>query len=324
MSTGRRRPASPSLELGDFKNAADRVRPHVVRTPLRSAGPELWLKLENRQKTGSFKVRGALSKVLGLADDELQAGVVCASAGNHGLGVAYACSLRGAPCTVVVPAEAPEVKTGAIRSRGADLIAVPGGYGAAEARGRALAEKREAVWISPYNDLDVISGQGTIGLELAEQRSSAGERYRVYVPTSGGGLLCGIGLALAALGEPAEVVGVQAAAAPYLHTYFMGQDPAAVVETETLADGLAGPVEAGSVTFNLLADSCDEIQLVNESEIVEALRWLRWKGVVAEPSAAVGLACALREADEETTRVAIISGGNLDEGLARELLGEVR
>ncbi len=142
------------------------------------------------------------------------------------------------------------------------------------------------------------------------------------MPASGGGLLCGVGLALKGTGARVTVVGVQTAAAPYLHTAFYGGDPAEVEELPTLADGLAGPVEVGSVTLRLLRDACDEMCLVEEEAIVESMRWLGSQGEVVEPAGAVGLACAWKDASATERRVVIVSGGNLDAGLASEVLGQ--
>jgi threonine dehydratase len=204
-----------------------------------------------------------------------------------------------------------QVKVDRIRALGAELVFAEGDYGAAEAKGRDLALERGAAWISPYNDVEVIAGQGTIALELVEQLGlRGGPLWEVYVPVSGGGLVCGIGLALKAAGAPVRVIGAQPEAAPYLKTYFEGGDVERVVETPTIADGLAGAVEAGSVTFALLRDAVDEFVLVSEEEIWEAMRWAdREAQEVIEPAAAVALAACLAGRGER--RVAVLSGGNV-------------
>jgi threonine dehydratase len=298
----------------DFERAKTLLQPLVRETPLRPTEiPGLFLKCEHEQLTGSFKVRGALNKVLQLSYEERGRGLVAASAGNHGLGVAYAALKTHAKATIVVPDDAVQPKVDGIRALGGEVIAVPGGFGAAEARGRELAEERQAVWVSPYNDLLVIEGQGTLGLEIDHQLKSASDERgacEVYVPVSGGGLACGVGLALKEVGAY-RVVGVQTSAAPYMAAFYSGDDPETVRETPTLADGLAGPVERGSVTFDLLRDALDDMRVVSEAELREALE-LAWRefGVLVEPSAAVPLAAALK-IDGDRRRVVILSGGNL-------------
>jgi threonine dehydratase len=305
--------AAEYLDLATFQRARARIGPHVKATPARRIGEgPVWLKCENRQQTGSYKIRGALNKVLGLSAEELSRGVVAASAGNHGQGVALAATMRGVKATIVVPAGAVRVKVDRIRSLGAELVFAEGDYASAEAKGHELALRRGAAWISPYNDLDVIAGQGTIALELVEQLGLLGDpAWEVYVPASGGGLICGIGLGLKAAGASVRVIGVQPEAAPYLKTYFDGGDIDRVVETPTIADGLSGAVEAGSVTFALLRDAVDEFVLVSEEEIWDAMRWAdREAEEVIEPSAAVALAACLTGRGDR--RVAVLSGGNVD------------
>lgn len=303
----------PSSVL-NFEGAAGRISSRIRKTALVEIPANgLLLKREQDQVTGSFKVRGALNKVLQLGPEEAGRGIVAASAGNHGLGVAYAARESGAQATVVVPDSAVKTKVDGIRALGSEVILVPGGFGAAEARGRALAEELGAVWISPYNDQQVIEGQGTLGLEVDRQirdRSVEPDDCDVYVPVSGGGLACGVGLALKGRGEY-RVIGVQTEAAPYMAAFLSGREVGDVKETPTLADGLAGPVEAGSITFDLLPSAVDEIQLVDEPELMTALRFAQSSlGMLVEPAAAVALAAALR-ADSQRRRVVILSGGNL-------------
>jgi len=312
--------SSQRVDLELIRDARRRIEGLVTSTPLLQAG-RLWLKCENHQPTGSFKVRGALNKILGASPRELAPGVVAASAGNHGLGVAFACKLRGTRATVVVTRDAVGAKVAGIIALGAEIVRVDGGYADAELEGKNLAHSRGAFWVSPYNDAEVIAGQGTIGLEIVEQLELplAGRRITIYVPVSGGGLISGIGLAVKGLAADVRIIGVQAEAAPYIHTYLKGGDIRKVVETPTIADGLAGPVEEGSITLELIKTVVDDTQLVDEASIREALRWVRretreW----VEPSAAVGVAAALRQ-DPEQEAVVILSGGNIDQALKDEL-----
>ncbi|MGA9531987.1 MAG: pyridoxal-phosphate dependent enzyme [Anaerolineales bacterium] len=311
---------TPHLDISAFEAAARRIRPYVNETYLREISPGLWVKCEYEQVTGSFKFRGALNKVLQLDSSARTRGVVCASAGNHGLGVAKSCAIVGIRCSVYVPASAPAAKTDAILSLGAHLTVVDGGYGLAEMVGLEAARTTGAVWISPYNDADVIAGQGTIGLELARQFTEAMLSCPlVFIPASGGGLVCGVGLALHALGSDARIVGVQTEAAPYLHAALAGLDLESIEERPTIADGLAGPIEKGSVTLSLLARAVERIDLVGEGEIVAAMRWLADRGTVIEPSAAVALAAA-RRVTATTPKVAVLSGSNVDPTLVKSVL----
>jgi threonine dehydratase len=313
-------PASLPVDLDRVLAARERIGGLVKRTPMIQAGL-LGLKCEQEQPTGSFKVRGALNKILGASPRDLAPGVVAASAGNHGLGVAYACKLRGTPATIVVPENAVSAKVAGIMALGAEIVRAPGGYADAELQGRQLAEAHGAFWVSPYNDPEVIAGQGTIGLELVEQLKSvlgtpSGE---VFVPVSGGGLISGIGIALKGLAPGVRVIGVQPEASPYMYVHFKGGDMGQVVETPTIADGLAGAVEEGSITLDIVNAVVDDMQIVDETAIREAVRWIRRStGAWVEPSAAAAVAAALRD-DQGRQRVVVLSGGNIDQGLKEEL-----
>jgi len=293
--------------------ARKRLRGLIVETPLVSWDEGLWLKCENAQVTGSFKLRGALNKILVLSADELRSGVVAASAGNHGQGVAYAARLVGTKATIVVPDDAVRRKVDGMRRLGAEVVQIPGGYGAAEASGRRLAQERRAVWVSPYNDAEVIAGQGTIGLELIEQIPAFAGGVEVFVPVSGGGLASGIGLSLEKWAERFRVLAVQVENAAYMHALFHGLDPRQVVETATLADGLSGPVEESAITLELVRRVARDVLLVSEAELLAALRfaWVE-KALPMEPSSAVALAAALRQGPRQgRARIVIVSGGNV-------------
>jgi threonine dehydratase len=312
---------SAEISLGQVRAAQVRIGPHIRRTALRACGVKgLFLKCENRQVTGSFKVRGALNCVLSLEDAEAESGVVATSAGNHGMGIAFAARLRGCRATIVVPHDAVQKKIDGIRALGAVVEQVDGGYAAAEVEGIRLARERGAVWVSPYNDPVVIAGQGTIGVELSEDLAPAdrGAQCRVYVPVGGGGMVSGIGVALKSSLREVRVIGVQPANSSYLHEFFLGRDPANVVESPTLADGLSGPVEAGSITYDLVGDVVDEMQLVSEREIEQAMVWADDAGEIVEPSAAVALAAGLRD-HQGTIRLVVLSGGNVDDELLLRL-----
>jgi len=305
----------------DIDRAERRIRSHILETPFfewPQAG--IWLKCENEQLTGSFKLRGALNKVLGLSTEDLRRGLVAASAGNHGIGVAVAATVARTSATVVVPENVVERKRRTLEALGAEVRLAAGDFAVAEREGHALAAERGAVWVSPYNDAEVIAGQGTLGLELGRQLRARRlqNEIEVYVPVSGGGLLAGVGLGLRLAEAPVRLIGVQTESAPYFHRYLRGEDPATVVEQPTLADGLAGAVEAGSITWDLVRQLADNVLLVSEAEIRQALlRVHRQTGMLIEPSAAVALAACL--AGRGKHRIAILSGGNADPSLLPRL-----
>jgi len=298
--------------------AARRLHGQIQHTPL-TYDPELniYLKWENRQKTGSFKIRGALNKVLSLESWELQRGLVTASAGNHGQGVAYAASLVGAPVVVFASEHAVPAKVEAMRALGADVRLVPGGYEAAEQAGIAFAAENERVWISPYNDGQVIAGQATVGLEVLEQLRPQVPAV-IAAPVGGGGLAVGIGAAVERVSPRPYVIGVQSVASPFFYALFTHGTQHGVVELDSLADGLAGAVESGSITVPLARRLLHEILLVTEEEVSRAVAyaWRRYAEKI-EGAAAVTLAAALngslrdRCPKEECPLVVIISGGNI-------------
>jgi threonine dehydratase len=296
--------------------AAQRIAPYIRLTPVTfDSARNLHIKWENEQVTGSFKARGALNKALALEEWEQRAGLVAASAGNHGQGVALAGQLLHAPVTVFASEHAVPVKLNAMRAMGAQVNLVAGGYPQAESAGKAYAAEQNQTWISPYNDGQVIAGQGTIGLELAQQIALT-RAQTVFIPASGGGLAAGIGASLSQHATRPRLVGVQAQAAPFLHHLFHHgtQD---VTETDTLADGLSGAVEEGSITIPLAQTLLDDFVLVSEEEIGRALAFAyQTYGAVIEASAAVALAAALRAGGG----IVVITGGNIQPEMHAQLV----
>jgi len=324
-----------------LEEAQERIAPYIKETPLMyDAARDVYLKWENQQVTGSFKARGALNKVLALQDWERQLGLVTASAGNHGQGLALAGKITGAPVTVFTSEHAVPAKVEAMRSLGATVNLVPGGYGEAERAGLAFAETHQATWVSPYNDGQVIAGQGTIGLEVLRQLPSLPECTWV-VPVGGGGLIAGIGVAIKADGARATIrrdatslqttdqvhlIAVQSQASPFFHALYHHGTQEGVAELPSLADGLSGPVEAHALTIPLVRHYVDEFILVNETQIVEAITfaWYEYRQRV-EGSAAVALAGVLRTSSgrQKTPArptVVIISGGNIQAEVHADLV----
>jgi threonine dehydratase len=311
-----------------FEQAEERIAPHIKKTPLtRDAQRGLFIKWENHQVTGSFKPRGALNKVLSLADWERANGLVAASAGNHGQGVALAGGLTGAQVEVFVSKHAVPTKVEAMRDLGAKIFLVEGGYGEAETAGREYAKVNQKIFISPYNDGQVIAGQGTIGLEILRElypdlnpssfqvkaeKGDSGEAANWIVPTGGGGLISALGTLLQKLEPRPRLIAVQAAASPFTHSLFHRDTQAGVQDLPTLADGLSGAVEEGSVTIPMIKEFVNDFILVSEEEITKAIAfaWYVYHEKI-EGSAAVGLAAVITGKVKERPSVVIVSGGNI-------------
>jgi len=299
--------------------AAAVIAARLAPTPLVPApalAPDAYLKLETLQPTGSFKVRGALAALAGAGPG---ARVVTASAGNHGLGVAWAAAALGVEAVVVVPETASPAKLAALASLPIEVVRHGRGYDEAEAHALALAAQG-ARYVSPYNDTDVIAGQASLGRELDAQL--AGAPVRVVCALGGGGLGSGLGLWAAGRRE-ATVVGVEAERSPAFTAALAAGAIAPIEPGETLADGLGGNLEPGSATFPLVRDHVAAVVTVSETEIEEAIRFLaRAHGVVAEGAGAVAAAGVLagRVPRVEGALVVVVSGRNIAlERLARVL-----
>jgi threonine dehydratase len=297
-----------------LEQAAERISPHILKTPL-EYDPEndILLKWENLQLTGSFKIRGAMNKALTLQPWERELGIVTASAGNHGQGLALAGKLLQTAVTVFVSEHASPLKVQAIRELGADIIFIPGGYGEAEQAGLAYAEEHGKTWVSAYNDGQVIAGQATLALEVLSELSDS-RPLSWIVPCGGGGLLSGIASAVTTADEQHHhrVVGVQSEASPYMFELFNRRSQDDVHELPSLADGLAGPVEQNSLTIPIIRNHVTEMVLVSEEEIILAMAyaWERYDQRI-EPSAAVSLAAALTGKVPERPALIVITGGNI-------------
>ncbi len=273
------------------------------------------LKLETLQPTGSFKVRGALSALSLLPPGSP---VVCASAGNHGLGVAHAASLLRLQACVVCPRHASPAKVEALRRLQARLVLRGETYDEAEAYALAMAAREGARYVSPYNDTHVIAGQGTLGLELVRQVRPP---FTVLCPIGGGGLAAGVALAVSAV-PGVRVVGVEGEASPAMRASLDAGRIVSVPVRPTLADGLGGNLEPGSVTFALCRRYLADVVVVAEEEIEEAVRFLvRAHGLVAEGAGAAAVAALLsgRVRPQERT-VALVTGRNIDPQTLARLL----
>jgi threonine dehydratase len=281
-------------DADQLARAAAVVEATLAPTPLVPApalGTGVWLKLETLQPTGSFKVRGGLAAVSAAVAQDPSAPIVAASAGNHGLGVAFAAERLGARATVVVPTGASEAKVGALARFDVELVREGDSYEAAEAHALDLAERRGGRFVSPYNDPDVIAGQATVVTELLAARAAPAQ---LVVPVGGGGLLAGLGLGLERAGADTRLIGVEPERSRAMAAAVAAGHTVAVEVGSTLADGLAGNLEPGTVTVPLAARLAHALVAVSEAEIEAAVVALvTGQGLVAEGAGAVGVA-ALR------------------------------
>ena len=287
----------------------------LVHCPLLSerTGGSVYLKLENLQETGSFKIRGAANKLLSLTADEKARGVIAVSSGNHGRAVSYVAKRLGINAVICLSKRVPRNKVGAIKRLGAEVVVYGECYDEAEKRALYLQKERGLTMIEPFDDPFVIAGQGTIGLELLEdfpQVSTA------IVPLSGGGLIAGIALALKSANPAIRVVGVSMERAPVMYYSLKAGAPIEMEEEETLADGLAGGIGLDNkYTFRMVRKYVDDVVLVSEEAIAEAMAFaLEKHHLVVEGAGAVGIAALLqRKVERVGPNVAVIvSGGNVD------------
>jgi threonine dehydratase len=305
------------MTLKDIEAAKERIKGHVIRTPLifsptlsRISGREVYLKLENLQTTGSFKLRGALNRLILLKERGEGERVVAASAGNHAQGVAYAAAQLGLAATIVMPEGASISKQMATHNLGAEVIIHGQDVSQAVEKARAL-EAEGYVFIHPYDDLEVMAGQGTLGLEILEDLP---EVDTVVVPVGGGGLAAGLTLALKESKPEVLVIGVQTMQVPSLVEAFMNGAPTPVPAQPTLADGIRVPL-IGKLPFEILQEHLRDLVLVEEREITQALLFLlESKKVLAEGAGAVTTAAFLFHlATRWLGRVVlVVSGGNMD------------
>ncbi len=291
------------------------IRPQVRVTPLDyspqlslALGCKLFLKCEHLQHTGSFKFRGATNKLLQLSAAERENGVISASTGNHGQAIAYAGQLAGVPITVYAPTTAATVKLDAIRAFGGKVELVEGGALNSELEASREATARSIPFVSPYNDIDIVAGQGTCGMELVEQ---APELDAVFVACGGGGLISGIGTVLKTLSPHTQVIGCWPENATSLYSNLEAGHIFEVEEQDTLSDGTAGGVELGAITFPICQRVIDRKVLVSEQEIKAAMgliaRTDRW---MIEGAAGVALAAAIQLAPEfQGKKVAVVLCG---------------
>ena len=286
-------------------------RTDLVEAPKLNPDSEIFIKPENLQITGSFKIRGAYYRISQLTDDEKQRGVVACSAGNHAQGVALGATSHGIKSLICLPEGAPISKIEATRKLGAEICLVPGVYDDAYQRALQLKEEYGYTFIHPFNDERVIAGQGTIGLELLDQLPYMDA---VIVPIGGGGLRRGVAFALKQLNPDIKVYGVQAAGAPGMFESLRVHHPETLSQVSTVADGIAVKTP-GDITYDFCSKYVDDICLVTEDEICAAiLRLLEQYKIVAEGAGAVSVAAAMfnKVPIKGKKTVCLVSGGNID------------
>ncbi len=311
----------------DVAAAAQRIAAIVRKTPVvavkatRRKGGQVWLKLENLQVTGSFKVRGAANKIAFLDQDARKRGIVTCSSGNHGRAVAYVAEAFGVAATVCVPEWVDPVKLDAIKSHGVEVVVEGTTYDEAEARSFVIQQERELVYVHAFDDPEVIAGQGTIGLELMDQ---VGALDTVVVPLSGGGLIAGIAAAIKQRRSATSVVGISAENACVMYKSLEAGSPQALPEEQTIANALAGGIGLeNEYSFGLVRDLVDEHVLVSEKEIRAAMRYAASEyHVILEGGGAVALAALLHGKldDHHGDTALVLSGGNVDPVLLAEVL----
>jgi len=306
------------VALSDVYAAREAIGNRLVRTPLlyndalsARLGRPLYFKLENLQKTGSFKPRGVLTKIAALSDEEKPRGLVTISAGNHAQALAYAARANGLHCTVVMPATAQATKIANTRGYGAEVILHPDHITLRD-RMRAEQEAHGYVYVPPFDDPYVIAGQGTVGLEIMEDLP---EVAAIVVPVGGGGLISGIAVAVKGIRPATQLSGVEPEGAPGMFNSLAAGYAVHLDHVNTIADGLAAPF-AGELNYAIVRDLVQEVVLVSDAEIAAAVPMLVDSAkVVPEPAGAAALAALLVgrvTLPPEGPVVAVVSGGNLD------------
>jgi threonine dehydratase len=307
--------------------AEKRIRRHVRETILdhslylsRLGGAEVYLKLENLQYTGSFKVRGAINKILSLPRDQRERGVVTASTGNHGAAVAFAVGVTSGSALVFVTENASVTKTDAIKRWGAEVRSYGGDCVETEAHARRVAESQGLTYVPPYNDPLVLAGQGTIGVELARQLDAIDA---VLVPLGGGGLISGIAGYLKSVKPDVKIVGCSPENSQVMIQSVKAGKILDIPSAPTLSDGTAGGIEPGSITFDLCRDLVDEYVAVSENEIGGGLRAIvETHHMLIEGAAAVAVAAYLRDPRRFAGQrvVIVLSGANIDPRTLKAIL----
>lgn len=313
-------------QLSDIIQAQSILKSIVKKTPLERSksfsvmsGANVYLKLENLQTTGSFKVRGAYNMISRLSSDKLANGVLCASAGNHAQGVAYAASKLGVKSTVFMPVFAPPLKVIATRAYGAEVVLTGENFDEALKAALEYGEKSGATFVHPYNNPDIIAGQGTVGLEIFDQLDNIDA---VLVPIGGGGLISGIAIALKQLNPSIKIIGVEPEDAQSMKMSIEANEPRMLTSCNTIADGIAVK-SPGDLTFEITRNLVDEFITVSDAEIAQTTYMLLQRAkILAEPAGVAAMAAVLfRKTDLNGKNVIpVISGGNINMSILEQIL----
>ena len=317
------------VTLQDIKDARETIKDIVKKTDILEStrlsnmtGANVFYKCENLQKTGSFKLRGACNKIANLTEDEKSNGVIASSAGNHAQGVALGAKMSGIKATIVMPATAPLAKVTATKGYGAEVVLNGLVYDDAYAKAVQIQKETGATFLHPFNDKYVISGQGTIALEIFEQLENNVDT--ILCPIGGGGIIAGVAVAAKALNPNVKIVGVQTANIPSMKASMENGKVTTAFNATTIADGIAVKTP-GDITFEIIKELVDEVVVVEEDEIAQAMLFLMEnQKVVAEGSGAVTTAVLLSKKykpEKDENVVCIISGGNIDVNTLYRLIG---
>lgn len=304
------------LTIKDVLEARDRIKNICVNTNLiysteysKESGNEVYIKPENLQITGAFKLRGALNKIAKLSDNKKKKGLIASSAGNHAQGVAYAANRLGIEATIVMPETTPLIKVQATKNYGAKVVLFGKVYDEAYEEAKRLEKEHGYTFVHPFNDVDVMAGQGTIALEILEELK---ETDVIIVPIGGGGLISGISVAVKALNPKVRVIGVQAEGANPMKVSFDKGELTFADKVDTIADG-AAVKKPGDITFEVIKKHVDEIVTVSDEELMDAVYILLEKHkIVAEATGVMSLAALKKLNFKGKKVVSLISGGNID------------
>ncbi|MFC3080451.1 threonine ammonia-lyase [Phenylobacterium terrae] len=315
-----------TLTIDDIRAAADRLKGHIERTPCRYSrtlseitGAQVWVKFENLQFTAAYKERGALNKLLQLGDNVKKRGVICASAGNHSQALAYHAARLGIPVTIVMPRTTPFMKVQQTRAHGADVVLDGEGYDDASAHAQKVCAERDLVFVHPFNDVDVMAGQGTVALEMLED---VPDLEVLPVPIGGGGLIAGVATAAKSVKPDIRIVGLEPAMYPSFTAKMRGMNAAAQVGASTIAEGIAVKT-VGDLTYAIARPLIDDVLLLEEPYLERAVAlYCNVEKTVAEGAGAASLAGLLAYPEKFRGKKCglILTGGNIDTRLLASVL----
>jgi threonine dehydratase len=312
------------MNLKKIYLARKRINDYIRRTPLEHSQflsklckGDVWLKLENLQLTRSFKLRGALNKLLQLSDHDRKKGIITASSGNHAQGVGYVSRILDFNATIVVPKNTPKTKLEAIKQYEVEMIKHGNEIVEAEKLAKKISKEEGQIYISSYNDEEIIAGAGTIGLEMIEERP---ELDTILVPVGGGGLISGVGQVFKVIDDGLDVIGIQSLASPTMYESIKRGHIVEINMTDSIAEGVYGGIEENSITFDLCRSLVDDFILVQEDTILRAIRlMLEHLHQVIEGAGAIGIAALMENPERFKNRKVgiVVSGGNLDLSLLK-------